>query len=158
MNFEQVIRPLINKLLENSRMLADQLKLDQSYLQSNDISLVEENNTKKIETNNALLTIINSLDSNPLISTHTGNLLERLQKYAESLPLSDKKWLHNQLKTLKEEIPLYNQIMHVNRTIVHANLLHTKDLFCAIFNEKSTNEPSIYKLSGANGSTTISLE
>ena len=158
MSFEQVIRPLINGLLQHSRLLAEHLKLDQSYLQSNNISLIEENNTKKIEVNNALLEIINKLDSSSLLATYSGHLFERVQQYAESLAINDKKWLQNQLKTLKEEILSYNQIMQVNRTIVNANLLHSKDLFCAILNEKNINEPSVYKLSGTPASPTISLE
>lgn len=157
-HFEQTVRPLVNELLNNSRLLFEQLKIDQRYFEKNDISSIEASNVKKNATNNKLLAAVNALMNDSRISSYDGGLIERIQQYAQSLPPNDKKWFLRQLVILKEEIPVYNQTLHVNRTILHTNLVRTKELFCALFNSKNTNEPSIYKPSGIPGAVTISLE
>ena len=158
MHFEQTIRPLITELISNTRLLVAQLKMDQIFLEKNDITQIEESNAKKITLNTTLLAIINTLIDNPQFTISTGNVFERMQNYAHNLPFGHKKWLLDQLKTLNEEIPTYNQIMLVNRTILHSNLAHIKDFFCTITTHKNSSEPSIYKPSGTSGSMTISLE
>ncbi len=158
MHFKQTIRPLIQSLLDNSRQLAELLKLDQSCLKTNNIDLIENNNAKKLEINQSLLDIINQLNSDPQLAILDGNLLHQLQQYAATLPVNDSQWLSQQINALTAEIPAFNQIMQVNRTVLQASLARTRDLFCSIMNLQTSGEPSVYKPSGAPGAITISLE
>ncbi len=138
----------INSILEQSRLLVMMLKMDRNHIEKNNISLMEEANDKKIKTNNTLLNLIDSLNNNPDLSSQSGDFFERILSYAQSLSLKDQKELFFLLETLKTELPVYNQIMQVNRTIIHANLMRTKELFCAMLDKDPSHEPSIYKPSG----------
>ena len=155
---EQSVCELIDAFLENSRLLAESLIKARDHLETNDLVFIEENNEKNRATNKTLLSIMNALDNNPALSSLRGAFFDRIQDYAQTLPSHDRKELLFRLDILKEELSIYKQIMQVNRTVVHANLMHTKDLFCALFNNDIINEPSIYKPSGLPGALTISLE
>ncbi len=142
------VTQLIIEILEKSRLLNSLYKIDRDYIEKNNITLMEEGNVKKTVIHNLLLSAIDALDNNPNISARTGSLFERIQDYAQSLPSSDKKNFIFLLDTLKTELLVYNQILHVNRTVVHVNLMQTRDLFRAILNVNIDDDQSVYKSTG----------
>lgn len=136
MDNDTKILTLLNDFIANTRKLTVLLEDDAEYFKTNNVSCIEENNSKKNTINEELQGIAQTLLEIPSLMACHGTVYERLLQHATLMPVSKKNELGKLLGKLTVEITHYDKIVATNRHVLNYNLSYIKDILFALVHNK----------------------